>query len=107
MLKGTRIERFDMENEGLHFVRIEGFGFYDNGSFGRRMGYRDPDTHVHLGGTFYGNLDERSPVSPYSETRADLALQENGSRREMYAPCDPLSSARCRPKNTLHKQSPL
>ncbi|MBD3630589.1 hypothetical protein [Cyclobacterium sp.] len=130
-LTGTWKERFEIENQDLKLVQVETINFYDNDTFERWMGYWDPDTNVmlgyrylaegnytlegrrlmmreskrllHVGGTFYGELDQLSAVNPYPETWADLALDENGTRLDMYLSCNPVSSARCNPKKTFTK----
>ncbi|NHE56911.1 hypothetical protein [Cyclobacterium plantarum] len=130
-LTGTWIERFDLENQDSQLLQEETINFYDNGAYEHWMGYRDPETNVmlgyrhyaegiyllegrrlmmreskrllHVGGTFYGQLDQLSPVSPYAETSADLKLIENGTRLEMHLSCNPVSSARCNPKKTFNK----
>ncbi|WP_410267328.1 hypothetical protein [Cyclobacterium sp.] len=130
-LTGTWIERFEIENQDLKLVQVETINFYDNDTFERWMGYRDPGSNVmlgyryfaegnytlegrrlmmresrrllHVGGTFYVELDHLSPVNPYPETWADLALDENGTRLDMYLPCNPASSVRCNPKKTFTK----
>ncbi|MDN3689596.1 hypothetical protein [Cyclobacterium jeungdonense] len=129
MLTGTwRMVEYE-ENQDVE--RVESFTFYENGTYGQWVEYREAGSGAflgyqfyaggtyelegkraliqeserlfQLGGTFYGELDQLSPINPNPEIWAELSLRENGTVLNMHLPCNPVSSALCVPNKTFNK----